>query len=233
MILKLDCVEIEVDTTNGREFLKCEYNRDGDAYRSPWTNKYFPEDQDSSEAVYPSSDLLALEQKFNDVFQRYAHLYFDQGSSLTSVYLFETGNAGFGGCFLVKKQIGEGSTVKEGVWDSIHVVAVDLERQQDGKARYKVTSTVFLKMISQNPDSYGNLEIAGNLTRTKDETYNIDPRTFGDDFHIANVGRLIENNETEIRQEMDSIYINKTKQIVNTGRLKEEYMTRDEKLNFQ
>jgi len=33
----------------------------------------------------------------------------------------------------------------------------------------------------------------------------------GDDFHIANIGKLIEQNETEIRQEMDSIYINKTK----------------------
>jgi hypothetical protein len=31
---------------------------------------------------------------------------------------------------------------------------------------------------------------------------------------------------------MDGIYINKTKQIVNTGRLKEEYMTKEEKLNF-
>jgi hypothetical protein len=55
----------------------------------------------------------------------------------------------------------------------------------------------------------------------------------GDDFHIAKIGALIETNETEIRTEMDGIYIGKTKQIVNTGRLKEEYMTRDEKVNFQ
>lgn len=92
---------------------------------------------------------------------------------------------------------------------------------------------MFLKMISSNPDSFGNLEIAGNLSRTKDETFNFEAKAFGDEFHIGNIGRLIEANETEIRQEMDSIYINKTKQIVNTGRLKEEYMTRDEKLNFQ
>lgn len=94
-----------MDTSKGREFLKCEYNRDGDAYRSPWSNKYFPEDSASSEATYPSSELLQLEQKFNEVFQRYAHMYFDQGSTLTSVYLFETEHMGFGGCFLVKKQI--------------------------------------------------------------------------------------------------------------------------------
>ena len=55
----------------------------------------------------------------------------------------------------------------------------------------------------------------------------------GDDFHLANIGRLIEDNENEIRSEMDGIYINKTKQIINTGRLREEYMTKDEKMNFQ
>ena len=87
-------------------------------------------------------------------------------------------------------------------------------------------------MLSTNQESYGNLEIAGNLTRTREETFNIEPKSFNDEYHIGKIGRLIEDNETEIRQEMDSIYINKTKQIVNTGRLREEYMTRDEKLNF-
>lgn len=134
---------------------------------------------------------------------------------------------------MVKKQI-QGGSIKIGTWDSIHVVSVDLEKH-DGKARYSVTSTVFLKMISANQASYGNLEIAGNLTRKREETFAMDARSQknSDEFHIGNIGRLIEANETEIRQEMDSIYINKTKQIVNTGRLKEEYMTRDEKINFQ
>lgn len=68
-------LEIDFDTSVNREFLKCEYNRDGDAYRSPWSNKYFP--QGSEDSIYPSADLLALEQKANDVFQRYAQLYFD------------------------------------------------------------------------------------------------------------------------------------------------------------
>lgn len=80
---------------------------------------------------------------------------------------------------------------------------------EEKKARYRVVSTVFLKMFSTNP-TYGDLEIAGNLSRSKEETYNLDPKS-GDDFHLANIGRLIEANETEIRQEMDGIYINKTK----------------------
>ena len=224
---------METDESCGKIFLKHEYNRDGDSYRSPWSNRYFPEASASHEAVFPSSELLQLESKFNDVFHRYAALYFDTGNTLTSVYLFDTQHAGFGACFLVKKQIGGvDRTIREGTWDSIHVVTTDLEKH-DGKARNRVTSTVFLKMISVNPDSFGNLEIAGNLTRSREDTATIDHKTgASDEFHIGNIGRLIEANETEIRQEMDAIYINKTKQIVNTGRLKEEYMTRDEKLNF-
>ena len=90
---------MELDTTANKEFLKCEYTRDGDSYRSPWTNKYFP--QASSDSIYPSADLLQLEQKANDVFLRYAMLYFD--SALTSVYFFDTDYDGFGAAFLVKK----------------------------------------------------------------------------------------------------------------------------------
>jgi len=55
------CLEVETDGTNGREYLKCEYNRDGEAYRSPWSNRYFPEDSVSPDANYPSSELLQLE----------------------------------------------------------------------------------------------------------------------------------------------------------------------------
>jgi capping protein beta len=204
-------LEVEVDTANGREFLKCEYNRDGDAYRSPWSNKYFPESEASPDAVYPSSELLQLENKFNEIFVRYANAYFDQGTSITSVYLFDTTVAGFGGCFLVKKQI-QGGSVKIGSWDSMHVVSVDLEKH-DGKVRYSVTTTVFLKMISSSA-TYGNLEIAGNLTRRREDTVSMDPRmkaSNSDEFHISNIGRLIEANESEIRQEMDAIYINKTR----------------------
>lgn len=42
------------------------------------------------------------------------------------------------------------------------MVSVSLE---DKKARYRVVSTVFLKMLSNNP-GYGELEIAGNLSRS-------------------------------------------------------------------
>jgi hypothetical protein len=95
-------------------------------------------------------------------------MYFD--SAFTSVYYFDT-DFGFGAAFLIKKSnisllilldIEESKGIKEGTWDSIHVVSVTLEEK---KAKYRVVSTVFLKMLSTNP-SYGDLEIAGNISRS-------------------------------------------------------------------
>jgi hypothetical protein len=101
-----------------------------------------------------------LEAKANDAFYRYATMYFDS-NFLTSVYFFDTDHEGFGACFLIKKSISGEKGVKEGSWDSIHVVRVSIEAK---KARYRVTSTVFLKMVSTSP-AYGDLDIAGTLSK--------------------------------------------------------------------
>lgn len=38
-------------------------------------------------------------------------------------------------------------------------------------------------------------------------------------FHIRNIGRMIEENEKDIRNEVQGIYITKSKQIIHTARL--------------
>ena len=86
-------------------FLKCEYNKDGDCYRSPWSNTYFPTSSEAGEtpSVFPSNELLDMEQKANEVFARYAKMYYDD-NFYTSVYFFDTDiDQGFGSCWLVKK----------------------------------------------------------------------------------------------------------------------------------
>ena len=98
-------LELGDDENEGKQFLKCEYNKDGDCYRSPWSNTYYPAVSESGEApgIYPPADLLEMEQRANDVFMRYAKMYYDD-NYYTSVYFFETGvDQGFGSCWLVKK----------------------------------------------------------------------------------------------------------------------------------
>lgn len=83
----------------GRKYLLCDYNRDGDSYRSPWSNKYDPP-LEEGEGFFPSVRIRSMEVEFNELFDAYRELYFEGGTS--SVYLWDLDN-GFAGCFLVKK----------------------------------------------------------------------------------------------------------------------------------
>ena len=51
-------LEFETDTKTSKMFIKSEYNRDGDSYRSPWSNEYFPETESD---FYPTKKLRRME----------------------------------------------------------------------------------------------------------------------------------------------------------------------------
>jgi len=63
--------ELQKDDSTAKFFIKSEYNRDGDSYRSPWSNQYFPKIE---EALYPSNKLRDLEIKANYLFDEYRRL---------------------------------------------------------------------------------------------------------------------------------------------------------------
>lgn len=52
--------------------------------------------------------------------------------------------------------------VKEGVWDSIHVVEVEVHSPK--RATYKLTTTIMLQMSVEKPD-IGDTLLSGSLTR--------------------------------------------------------------------
>lgn len=60
----------QMDTTAARKFLICDYNRDGDSFRSPWSNEYFPPIEDG-EGIVPSEEVRALEDTANKLFEAY------------------------------------------------------------------------------------------------------------------------------------------------------------------
>ncbi|CAG0919326.1 unnamed protein product [Notodromas monacha] len=194
-------LKIARDEVVGKEYLLCDYNRDGDSYRSPWSNHYYPE---MEEGAMPSERLRKLEIEANNAFEQYKELYYEGGVS--SVYLWDLDH-GFACVVLIKKS-GDGSKKIRGCWDSIHVVEIQ-EKGSGRNAHYKLTSTVMLWLQTNKSDS-GVINLGGSLTRQVE----MDCTLSESSPHIANIGRLVEDMENKIRSTLNDIYFSKTQDIV-------------------
>jgi len=197
-------LKIAHDVASRRDYLLCDYNRDGDSYRSPWSNKYDPVLDDGA---VPSADLRKLEIVANEVFDIYRELYFEGGVS--SVYCWDLDD-GFAGCILIKKtqdQSKKGQPMK-GTWDSIHVVEVN-EKKDKKNAHYKLTSTVMLSIETETAAT-GSVNLAGSLTRQDERDFQVNDANP----HVSNIGRMVEDMEIRLRTTLEQIYFGKTKDIV-------------------
>lgn len=197
------------DADCGKEFILCEYNRDADSYRSPWSNKYHPPLEDAN---YPSSELRKLEVEANEVFAVYSDQYYEGG--ISSVYMWEDDNEGFVGCFLIKKdgsRTGQGKRgyLQEGAWDAIHVIEVGPE--EEGTTHYCLTSTVMLSLTTDD-ESSGTFNLSGSLRRQMNMDLSVA------DGHLCNMGRMIEEMEGKLRNSLDQVYFGKTKEMICTLR---------------
>ncbi|ODQ79889.1 hypothetical protein BABINDRAFT_13490 [Babjeviella inositovora NRRL Y-12698] len=186
------------DPTNGKAYLCCDYNRDGDSYRSPWSNEYHP--AADADAPAPSRELRELEVFANASFDVYRDLYYEGGVS--SVYLWDQGDGlesdGFAGVVLLKKDSDDSSSS----WNSIHVVEVTPE---GASATYAITSTIILDLHSAK-----TIDLSGNLVRQTEKTL-----ATGDlSSHISNIGTLIEEIETKLRNMLQEVYFGKTRDIL-------------------
>jgi len=207
-------LNVEKDAGNGKEFITCDYNRDGDSHRSPWSNEYFPPIDDG---LMPQGTLRKLEQKFNAVFDVYRRQYFEHGVS--SVYLWDLSDSNnrdlqhFAGAFLVHKDLKE--TVDEGTvtggWNSIHVVEAKKNNQSDYS--YKLTSTVLVDLIISN-DELGKVTLSGSTSELREKSGSVDPK---DEIqsHISAIGPMIEETEVELRNAIEQIYFSKTNAVIS------------------
>ncbi|CAH1772825.1 unnamed protein product, partial [Owenia fusiformis] len=195
-------LKIARDRTVGKDYLLCDYNRDGDSYRSPWSNKYDPPLDDGA---MPSDRLRRLEIDANSAFDQYREMYFEGGVS--SVYLWDLDH-GFAGVILIKKA-GDGSKTTKGCWDSIHVVEVQ-EKATGRNAHYKLTSTAML-WLQTNKTGSGTMNLGGSLTRQTEQDAPVSDASP----HIKNIGTMVEDMENKIRNTLNEIYFGKTRDIVN------------------
>lgn len=67
-------LEIRRCKKSGRDYLLCDYNRDGDSWRSPWSNEFDPEVPDG-EGTVPSERVRKMEVKMNEAVDVYRELY--------------------------------------------------------------------------------------------------------------------------------------------------------------
>jgi len=206
-------LKLQTDTKAQRQFILCDYNRDGDSYRSPWSNSYFPPGEDN---VLPSPALRKLEMEANDIFDTYRKLYFDTGVS--SVYFFSTDkdekdSKNFGSCWLIHKDVqANQKELETGWWDSIHVF--ECSEQKKGVYEYKLTTTVMVSMGMKSP-LVGEVDLSGSMTMQETKALPLD----NTNTHIANMGRMLEEMELKVRNSIEGIYIQKTRDVVNGMRL--------------
>lgn len=202
------------DPATGKAYLMCDYNRDGDSYRSPWSNAYYPPLEDGTA---PSETLRSLEVAANNVFAAYREQYYEGGVS--SVYLWDgEEERSFAGCFLIHKASDDGKRglLTEGYWDAIHVV--EAQEDAEGKrAEYKLTSTVMLHLATKTGDDGGaaaarNLRMSGSLTRQEEQEASMA------EGHLVNIGVMIEEMEAKLRSSLDHVYFAKTQQVVSVLR---------------
>ncbi|EJD06516.1 F-actin capping protein, beta subunit [Fomitiporia mediterranea MF3/22] len=212
-------LRLMIDRATGREYLACDYNRDGESYRSPWSNEYDPPLDDGTT---PSPRLRKLEIAANEAFDTYREMYFEGGVS--SVYLWDLDDGGFAGVVVLKKVLQPSSpSAPSGAWDSIHV----FEASERGRnAHYKLTSTIMLHLVSQshsnsNSDENGNgngkdsssegtITLSGSMTRQIEQDH---PLTDASS-HISNTGRMVEDQELKMRNLLQDVYFGKMRDVV-------------------
>ena len=206
-----------------RDFIVCDYNRDGDSFRSPWSNKYTPPLDDG---ITPSDDLRRMEVAANDAFDQYREQYFEGGVS--SCYFWDN-DGGFACCVAIKKEsepkpspIAEdadprSATVSSGSWHSIHVVEARVS-EAEKKCLYKLTTTVMLTLDSSCESLSSTSDICGNLTRSTEKE-----KPFKDaSAHVANIGEMVEEMEGRMRDALYEVYFGKTLQTLCAVRSPDE-----------
>ncbi|KAL9102617.1 MAG: hypothetical protein Q9163_002261 [Psora crenata] len=208
-------LEVRRCKKTGRDYLLCDYNRDGDAWRSPWSNEFEYHggdngapagdegEEEEEEGVKPSERVRRMEVAMGEGIEVYRELYYEGGVS--SVYFWDLDD-GFAGVVLLKKTTPKGKS--EGGWDSIHVFeAIDRART----AHYKLTSTVILRLSTTN-NELGDMYLSGNMTRQIEQ----DMSVTDDSSHIVNVGRLVEDMELRMRNllQAEEVYFGKAKDVV-------------------
>lgn len=94
-------------------------------------------------------------------------------------------------------------------WDSIHVFeVVPLSGRQ---FNYKLTTTVLVSLGLKDAALYGEVDLSGSMTKQDERKLSLE----AGESHIAHLGVMLEEMELRIRNAIEGIYIQKTREVVN------------------
>lgn len=205
--------KIRICPTTSREYLACDYNRDGDSFRSPWSDAYDPP-LPTADGIHPPAPLRTLEVVANEAFDTYRSQYYEGG--ISSVYVWDVPSrpAAFAAAILLKKTSEGGGALRLGAWDAIHVLEVE-ETEEDAQrgALYKLTTTIILHLDTAVP-RLDQFVLSGNVTR-QSECRLILTAGGSPAEHVANMGRMVEEMESRMRGALQEIYFGKTHDVIN------------------
>jgi F-actin-capping protein subunit beta len=107
--------------------------------------------------------------------------------------------------------VGNKDGVSGGWWDSIHVFEVN--EQKGGQFEYKLTTTVMVSMDMKGADkaSIDNIDLSGSMTQQTSEIY----KPPSHEPHLVKMGKMLEVMESRVRNMLESIYIQKTREVIS------------------
>ena len=193
-----------------KPFVLCRQNRVGDKHRSPWTGVLYPKPKDVSVSDAPKYEgdelLLEIEGKFNVVWEAYTNLYYGH-DAVSSVVLTETDRGDLNGFYAIQKKCEEGS------WNSMHFMTMEPPTSKD--CSYRIVSHVLMVL---NPEINGKdattADLSSYMVKDTTKTLKIQP-AFIMASHIENIGTILEQNEIDIRSNLERVSIPNTVEVMD------------------
>ena len=197
-------LKLEEDTETHQNFIKCDYNRDGDSYRSPFSNKYFPPIDDGQELP---SNLRRLEVRANNAFNSYLLRFF--GSGTLSVYCWEISDDSFGLGVFVQKDVEDGEAKFKGSISCSDVF--EIKEQKSSKFEYNLISSILLELEVEVEGQSKPVVLSGGCN----DKHTRVAQARDDVEHLVNVGEMIEANASDFMEHVRQIYVGKMKEILS------------------
>eukprot|EP01065_Artemidia_motanka_P007549 TRINITY_DN1376_c0_g2_i1.p1 TRINITY_DN1376_c0_g2~~TRINITY_DN1376_c0_g2_i1.p1 ORF type:complete len:517 (+),score=186.68 TRINITY_DN1376_c0_g2_i1:151-1551(+) len=189
----------------GHNFIICEYNRDADSFRSPWSSQYCPPLEGG---VQPTPQLRELEVRLNDVFSAFCAQYYGS-EGVSSCYCWDSGEEGSWACAVLFRKESKGV----GTWNSMHILNVQ-DYPGEQVACYQMTSSVMLNVVEKEGKSK-TFRLAGNVAK---QWKQFDAQLPDQFTHVTNVGSYVQKYENKLRNNLDAIYFGKAMQVTSEVR---------------